>query len=200
MLHDAASRMRCSAVQERCYQPSVAEIPRPCPAKEKGQRGCACVEMACRQSCRQAPPRDPAARYVWYSGSNRSDHPNATAKRTPLPLRFAQGQGRLLPAAERPARPAGAAPAKPPHGEGHYGYRSLPVALIDQVQRTTWVLAEADLAPANGREEHPAAALLKKTVQDYPWLKIDTAVGDAGLGYEPFLGMAYDLTDPSINR
>lgn len=181
MLHDAASRLRCSAVQESCYAATSAEKPRPCPAKEKGQRGCPCTQSACRQSCRQAPPRDPEARYVWYSGSNRSDHPNATAKRT------------SLPAAETAARPAGAAPAKPPQGEGHYGYRSLPATLIDQVQRTTWVLAAADLAPANGREEHPAAELLKKTVQDYQWLQIHTAVGDAGLGYEPFLGMAYDL-------
>ncbi len=181
MLHDAASRLRCSAVQERCYEATSPQTPRPCPAKEKGQRGCLCTEMACRQSCRQAPPRDPNARYVWYSGSNRSDHPNAMAKRTPSP------------AAEAAVPLAGAPPAKPPHGEGHYGYRSLPVELIDAVQRTTWVLAEAGLAPANGHEEHPAAELLKQTVGDYPWLKIDTAVGDAGLGREPFLSMAYDL-------
>lgn len=179
MLHDAASRLRCSAVQEGCYEPTSAEQPRLCPAKEKGQRGCSCTDSACQQSCCQAPLRDSEARYVWYSGSNRGDHPNDAAKSAPLPV--------------VEVRPAGAAPAKPPHGEGHYGYRSLPIALIDDVQRTTWILAAADIAPANGREEHRAATLLKKTVEYYSWLKIHTAVGDAGLGYEPFLGMAYDL-------
>ncbi|MBI4310306.1 MAG: hypothetical protein HY681_00885 [Chloroflexi bacterium] len=150
MIHDAASRMRCSAIQESCYQPTSPETPRPCPAKEKGQRGCSCETMSCRQQCRQATPRDPDARYVWYSGSNRTDHPNATVKAEGVP-------GPNVPVQQRSE---GAAPPKSPHGEGRYGYRSLPAELVDHVQRTTWVLAEADLAAANGREERPAAQIL----------------------------------------
>ena len=34
-LHEAASRLRCQAVQATCYQPTTAEAPRPCPG-----RGC----------------------------------------------------------------------------------------------------------------------------------------------------------------
>lgn len=180
MLHDAASRLRCSAVQMGCYEATSAENPRPCPAKEKGQRGCACTDSACQQSCSHAPLRDAEARYVWYTGNNHGDHPNAT-NGVPSPTTGAQ------------ARAAGAAPPKPPRGEGHYGYRSLPVTLIDDEQRTTWVLGAADLAPANRHEDRAAAELLKQTVANYPWLNIHVAVGDAGLGYETFLGTAHDL-------
>jgi hypothetical protein len=68
MLHDAASRLRCSAVCASCYQPA----PRPCPAKEKDHPGCDCDTLDCRSICRRATPRDPQARFVWYEGSNQS--------------------------------------------------------------------------------------------------------------------------------
>lgn len=73
MLHDAASRLRCSAVSASCYQPA----PRPCPAKEKGQRGCDCDTLDCRSVCRRATPRDPEARFVWYEGCNQSTDSDA---------------------------------------------------------------------------------------------------------------------------
>lgn len=191
MLHDAASRMGCSTVQQSCYQPSTPGKPRACPAKEKGQRGCACDSIACQQACRHATPRDPQARYVWYSGSNRTDHPNATTSPDgAAPTTGTAPFQQATPTAQEGAR---SAPPRSPKGEGHYGYRSLPARLIDPVQRVGWTLAEAPLASANGHEDGPAASLLKGVVSDYPWLHASTAVGDAGLGYETFLGAAYDL-------
>ena len=79
-IHDAASHMRCTSVQESCYH-SCAQQPRPCPAQEKGKRGCNCDTLACRQVCRHAPSRDPEARCVYYAGRNQrgTGSPNATA-------------------------------------------------------------------------------------------------------------------------
>lgn len=178
MLHDAASRLRCSAVQASCYTPTTPDQPRPCPAQAKGQRGCSCQIIACQTVCQHATPRDPDARFVWYTGSNHTRHPNASA---------------AVPPPATPAPTPGAAPPKPPHGEGHYGYRSLPVQLIDPIQRVSWTLAAADLAPAPTREEEPAAQLLERVVAEYAWLRPAFAVGDAGLGYAAFLGKAADL-------
>ena len=62
MIHDAASRMRCSSVQDTCYQPTTLEKPRSCPAKEKDRQGCDCDILSCASICHQAHPRDPQAR------------------------------------------------------------------------------------------------------------------------------------------
>ena len=186
MLHDAASQLRCSAVQESCYQSTSPEQPRPCPAKEQGQRGCSCQTMACQASCHHATPRDPEARFIWYSGSNRSNHPNASSSPGDATATSA------TPSRGDPASP-GSPPPKSPRGKGRYGYRSLPAILIDAVQRTIWILGTANLAPANGHEDRPAAELLRWVVAIYLWLHVSNAVGDAGLGYAPFLATAYAL-------
>jgi hypothetical protein len=68
-IHDAASCMRCQNVTESCYLPAT----RPCPAKEKGLRGCDCDTPECALFCRRATPQDPEARFVWYSGDNQDD-------------------------------------------------------------------------------------------------------------------------------
>jgi len=73
-LHDAASRMRCSSVTDSCYQASNASQPRPCPAKEKGKKGCDCDTEHCTQVCRRATPRDQDARFVWYDRSNQGEN------------------------------------------------------------------------------------------------------------------------------
>jgi hypothetical protein len=70
MIHDAASRLDCGCVTDTCYQPTSPEEPRPCPAKEKGLRGCDCHTVACAEICRRATPRDPQARFIRYRGSN----------------------------------------------------------------------------------------------------------------------------------
>jgi hypothetical protein len=72
MIHDAASRMRCGSVEDTCYQPTSRTQPRPCPAKEKGKRGCECDRVACVVHCRRAPARDPQARSILYARNNES--------------------------------------------------------------------------------------------------------------------------------
>ena len=73
MIHDAASRLNCGCVSDTCYQPTSPEEPRPCPAKEKGLRGCDCDTVDCVEICRRATPRDPQARFIRYRGSNQPD-------------------------------------------------------------------------------------------------------------------------------
>lgn len=146
-IHEAASRMRCQNVTESCYQPP----PRPCPAKEKGLRGCDCDTPRCGQVCKRATPQDPAARYIWYTGDNQDDQKD---------------------------------------GEGFYGYRSLPLQLVDRKRRFSITLLD-DVLPANQREEVPASALLLQLEEHYPDLQVDAVAGDAGYGFEVFLHAVY---------
>lgn len=166
MLHDAASRMRCSSVQESCYQPTSPESPRPCPAKEKEKRGCDCDELACADACRYATPRDAGARFVYYSGSNQSHNsPNRPQDKS----KAHKGKGRMC-----------------------YGYRSLPFLLADPVYRLHVTLLQ-DFQAANAHEEIPAAALLLQLPLFYPDLHLDAVVGDAGFGFDVFLRTIYQL-------
>jgi hypothetical protein len=169
MLHDAASRMRCAFVQDSCYQPLTTDHPhRPCPATEGDtpHRGCACDSVACAQVCRYATPRDPQARLVVYSGSNRH--------------------------ADGPHQPVSPSPEQKKEGKPRYGYRSLPLQLADPQRRTSFVLLDT-LLSAPEREENPSAALLCQVSTFYPTLHLDTTAGDAGLGYEAYLRTAYHL-------
>jgi len=68
-IHEAASRMRCQHVTASCYLPA----PRPCPAREKGFRGCDCETSRCALVCKRAAPWDAAARFVWYTADNQND-------------------------------------------------------------------------------------------------------------------------------
>jgi hypothetical protein len=166
MLHDAASHLRCAAVQESCYQPTSPQTPRPCPAKEKKQRGCDCDTLACVDACRYTTPRDTEARFVRYSGSNQPRH--------------------------SPNRPQDESKEKKGGGRKCYGYRSLPLLLADPVHRFHVSLLQAFQA-ANDREEIPATALLLQLEHFYPDLHLDTVVGDAGFGFNVFLRTIYKL-------
>jgi hypothetical protein len=166
MLHDAASHLRCAAVQESCYQPTSPQAPRPCPAKEKEQRGCDCDTLACANTCRHATPRDAEARFVHYSGSNQPRH--------------------------SPNRPQDESKKKKGGGRKCYGYRSLPLLLADPVRRFHVSLLQHFQA-ANGREEIPATALLLQLQRFYPDLHLDAVVGDAGFGFDVFLRTIYQL-------
>jgi len=136
MIHDAASRMRCTKVQDSCYRPTSSADPRPCPAKEREapRRGCECDTLACAAICQHAPARDAQARRVWYEQSNQ-------------------------PSAQQPN--ASADPSAPQQGKGElrYGYRSLPFQFAEPTRRFGFVLLD-DLLSANAREENPATALL----------------------------------------
>ena len=167
MIHDAASRMRCAFVQDSCYQPTSSAEPRPCPAQEKGKKGCPCDTLRCVQSCRHAPVRDAQARAVYYAGTNQSS-PN------------------------RPPAADNAAPAEEGKGELRYGYRSLPLQFAEPMRRFSLVLLD-DFLSANAREENPATALLLQLDRFYPDLEEDMVAGDAGLGYYAFLHTSYQL-------
>jgi hypothetical protein len=119
-LHDAASRMRCSAVTDTCYQPHSASHPRPCPAKDKELRGCDCDTLECVRICRRATPRDHEARFIHYAGDNQDEDPDNQGEDhygyRSLPLRLADPQRRfsvtlldtVLPANQREEIPAAA--------------------------------------------------------------------------------------------
>jgi hypothetical protein len=146
-IHNAAARLRCQHVTESCYQPA----PRPCPAQEKGFRGCDCDTQRCTQVCKRTTPQDREARFVWYTGDNQNDEKD---------------------------------------GEGFYGYRSLPLQLVDPERRFSITLLD-DVHPANQREEVPASALLLQLDDHYPNLQVDAVAGDAGYGYDVFLHTVY---------
>lgn len=159
-IHDAASSVRCISVNESCYQPCTPDHPRHCPAKDKDRRGCDCDGLTCARSCCQATPRDPDARFIWYTASNQSPNsPNHTTR-----------------------------PDAAPHdgGEARYGYRSLPLRLTDPQRRFSVTLLD-DVRPANGHEDVPSAALLLQLGSHYPDLHVEAVAGDAGFGFETYL-------------
>jgi hypothetical protein len=166
MIHDAASRMRCSSVQASCYQPTIPQDPRPCPAKEKERRGCDCDTLKCSQMCRYATPRDFDARFVWYDGSNQ---PRSNPNQSTDPVQ-----------------------AKKKRGKGRYGYRSLPLQLADADRRFSIILLD-DFQSANAHEENPTAALLRQLPSFYPDLHLNAVAGDAGFGRDVVLRAVYHL-------
>jgi hypothetical protein len=165
MIHDAASRMRCTFVQDTCYRPTSRDAPRPCPAQEKGKKGCTCDTLSCAQACRHAPVRDVEARSIYYAASNQPSRSNPNAAVDPT----TRGRGKL-----------------------RYGYRSLTLQFAEFVRRFSVVLLD-DFRPANKREENRAAALLLLLAHFYPDLLVDVAAGDAGFGFFAFLHTAYCL-------
>ena len=190
-IHDAASRLRCRDVCDRCYQPTSRASPRTCPAREQGKSGCRCDSLACQFACKLSTPRDPEARYVWYAGHNRHEQPDAECTRG-----WANGptaDNSKGPTSDTSEHASTHASTHASQGEERYGYRSLSAQLVDPNQRVNWTLGEAELAPANTHEESSAAKLLGQVVGEYAWLHVATAVGDAGLGYAPFLEVAYEL-------
>jgi hypothetical protein len=93
MLHEARSRMRCAHVTTTCYQP----LPRPCPARAAGRRGCDCSETACALHCRLATPLDQQARYIHYQGRNKdADLPHPSAAQGRDVYGYASNPDRLL--------------------------------------------------------------------------------------------------------
>lgn len=165
-LHDAASQRQCISITDSCYQPCSPDQPRACPAKEKERRGCECNSLACARVCRHATPRDPEARYVWYSGSNQS--------------------------ANHPSRSSGDKDSQTEHGEGHFGYRGLLLHLADPLRRFSVTLLN-DVRPANQHEDLPAAALLLQLKDRYPGLHVEAVAGNAGFGFDCFLHTVYSL-------
>jgi len=164
MLHEAASRLRCAHVRAGCYEPTTIDASRPCPAQEKGKQGCACDTFACTSACRFATPRDSQARFVVYAGHNQP----ATSPNKPTdPDKQPKSRGRAV-----------------------YGYRSLPLLLVDPQRRFSVVLAD-DFQPANAPEAPPVAAYYKQLSAWYPSLNVDVVSGDAAFGVDPILSIVY---------
>jgi hypothetical protein len=157
MLHQARSRLRCSSVEANCYQPA----PRPCRAQDKGKQGCDCQTEACATACRHATPRDPAARFIVYTGRNKRA---ATSPNTPLK---AQDQ---RPAAHRLV----------------YGYYSYAGQLLDDQRATYWILPAA-FGPATCGDAALFPTNFAYLQERFPWLKIGEVLADAGLGHRTCL-------------
>jgi hypothetical protein len=81
MLHESHTSMNCSKVTDTCYQPTTAQQPRLCPAKEVNKEGCDCSSPACAEVCQLATPRDREARLIHYSGRNQEGEEDASLAR-----------------------------------------------------------------------------------------------------------------------
>jgi len=164
MVHKAASRLRCAQVRESCYEATSLEQPRLCPAQEKGKQGCGCDTLACASACRFATPRDAEARFVVYTGRNQPDSSPNKARDS---NNQKQGRGRFV-----------------------FGYRSLPLLLVEPQRRFSLILAD-DFRPANEPEPPPVAALLTQLPELYPALNVAVLAGDAACGTDSILSIAY---------
>jgi hypothetical protein len=161
----ARSHQKCAHQTPACSLPG---LPRNCPARDKGKEGCACDTEACREHCRFATPRDPAAAYVYYSGSNQPGHnPNAAQKGTP--------------AADRADRP---------HGKHHFGYKSKSFNIVDDRLSLLWPLT-GPCSPANVSDHLLTIPGLQCLGKRFPYLKIGELLGDAGEGFDDILTFAY---------
>ena len=150
MLHEARSRMRCSSVKAGCYEPA----PRPCLAKEKGKRGCACDEDKCADSCQHATPRDPEARFIVYTGNNKR------AKTSPnTPVEKGKQHSRV--------------------SRMVYGYYSYAGQLLDDELATYWTLPTAFGAATCGDPAlFPDNLAYLQT--RFSWLQVGEVLADAG--------------------
>lgn len=150
MLHQARSRLRCSSVQAGCYELA----PRPCPAQDKGKRGCSCGDKDCANICRHATRLDPEARFIVYTGNNKR-------------------------ARTSPNRPIRKQAQPPPAKRMVYGYYSYAGQLLDDQLATYWILPTAFGSATCG---DPALfpdnfAYLRRR---FPWLKVGEVLADAG--------------------
>lgn len=163
MLHEARSRMRCSSVQNSCYQPA----PRLCRACQRGKRGCDCSQAACAERCRYTTPRDPAARFMAYTGSKkqRRDNPNAPTEEGGKK----SSAGRLV-----------------------YGYYSYAGQLLDPDLATYWLLPTT-FAPATVGDRELFPRILAYLQVRFPWLTVREVMADAGAGYANCLDLIWQV-------
>ena len=161
MLHEARSRMRCASVTDSCYQPA----PRPCPAQDKGKRGCDCDPAACAQICRYATPRDPQARLIVYSRRKpRPDSPNTSLQKSEQK----SSRARLV-----------------------YGYYSYAGQILDPELATYWILPAA-FGPATTDERTLFPENFPALQTRFPWLQIEAVTADAGAGFQGCLDLIWE--------
>ena len=162
----ARSHMRCRYMGADCFRPPAE---RPCAARADGKEGCACDTAACQDHCRLATPRDPAAAYVYYSGSNQ---PAA-----------AQGSA--------PATPQTSTTHQPGRGKHHFGYKSKAFNVLDDRLFTYWPLA-GPYAAANRNDHLQTIPGFQELCRRFPQLTIGEVTADAGEGYDDILTYVHD--------
>jgi hypothetical protein len=163
----ARSHMRCSAMNANCFQPPAA---RQCAARAAGKDGCACDTPACQDQCRLATPRDPAAAYVFYRGTNQAD------AATPPPKPASAGAGADSPATSGPLG----------RGKHHFGYKSKAFNLLDDRLFTYWPLP-GPFAAANRNDHLQTIPGFEDLRRRFPELVIGEVTADAGEGYDAIL-------------
>lgn len=162
MLHEARSHIRCSSVKASCYQ----SVPRPCPAQEKGKRGCDCDSEECADICRQATPRDPQARFIVYTGNNKRAK---TSPNTPLQPQSQRARIRRMV----------------------YGYYSYAGQLLDDLLATYWILPAAFGSATCGDPALFPDNFVYLRIR-FPWLKIGEVLADAGACEQTCLDTIWD--------
>ena len=162
MLHEARSHKRCSSVRASCYE----HAPRPCPAQEKGRRGCNCSEETCANVCQHATPRDPQARLVVYTGNHK----------------------RARPSPNTPVRPQG---RRSHISRKVYGYYSYAGQLLAGDIASYWTLPAAFGAATCGDPAlFPGNFAYLQT--RFPWLEIGEVIADAGACEQSCLDAIWD--------
>ena len=163
---DFRSRMKCRYKVSSCLAP---DIPRPCPAKKAGRRGCDCDQPACNEHCRYSAWRDPQAAYVYYSGSNQNLHnPNARISESSV---------------ERSAID--------PRGKHRFGYKDIAFNIVDDRLSLLWTLS-GPCKRANINDHLFAIPGFELLHSRFPSLRIGEILADAGFGHEEILQYVYD--------
>lgn len=163
----ARSRLRCRHMNVDCFQP-LGE--RPCAAQARGKEGCANDPAVDQDHCHRATPRDPAAAYVYYSGSNQ---PNQAG--TPR------------------QNPTSAQSPEPPQSRGKevFGYKDKAFNILDDRLFTYWPLV-GPFVPANRNDHLQTIPGLEHLRQRFPNLTIAEVTADSGEGFDEILAYVYD--------
>ncbi len=164
----ARSHMRCRHMCAACFLPRPQ---RQCAARQDDHEGCACDTDACQDHCRLATPRDPAAAYVYYSGSNQ---PTAAATASPKP------------ASPAPSTASPAGPGQPGRGKHHFGYKSKAFNVLDDRLFTYWPLC-GPYAAADRNDHLQTIPGFQALRRRFPALVIGEVTADAGEGYDDIL-------------
>jgi hypothetical protein len=165
--HQARSQHRCHHAQASCFEPTTAEHPRPCPARQKSQGHyfCDCDTPACQPRCALAPRLDRQAACSVYD----------RAKQTP------------------PQETAAAPPAAPrSFKDVVWGYRSLASRMVDTALHVAWNVYSACL-PANVDEGSCFPAHISAVHANLPHKQLGYVIYDAACGEMSCLNAVYEL-------
>lgn len=157
----ARCRMRCRYQNPNCFLPLDE---RTCAAREDDKEGCACDSDACAEYCQHATPRDPAAAYVFYSGSNQ-------------------------PSSSQP-EPSSSDSHSQKRGKHHFGYKSKAFNVVDDRLFSFWSLS-GPFSPANRNDHLLTIPGFRALARRFPGLQIAEVLGDAGEGFDEILRFVY---------